>query len=369
MGTGVLPIGGGSSAVGYTEYWVPDPYAPWTNTGVASPLYACPVFRVGAKLYLFGGYDSAGAQSAVIYQADYDASGTVPVFTSTGSSLPVASGMGRGRIGLIGSTLYIFGSNDNLSGSRYTKILSAPLATPTVWSDTGATFGTLRQDASLMIANGLIGVIGGWNGVGIDSTIYTSTATPTSGWATSGSIGGGNTWQMGAYLTNSQVVVVGGFTSSTVRRGAISRFPLFDIVRGSTLPKNVDTNPGVLFMGSEVFVSNSTATVSCAIEGNETSLWNDLGNLVNTTVSFQEAWWIGGDGRAYTIESVSGTRRIFRSGRRKVYVPTDTIATLEGLFGPYTDLPGYLADGTPSKVPMHVRMGIAPWWTDRRTAF
>ena len=354
----------------YTEYWVPDPTM-WTDTAVVPPACQGAVFRVGATLYMFGGNtntSSSVARTDNIYSAPYDASGTTPVFTDTGANMP-GTCFG-GRIALIGSTLYMFGERGN--GETY--IWTAPLATPTVWTDTGLTFGggVLRYSTGVMVGNGYIVVPKGYNGsAGLDTCRYTSTSTPTSGWTNT--VGGGITgwggagWEVGCAFTEGTFKVIGGFGfSTTVLRINGADF-LGRCNSATALPSAAEKDPAVFDLGHELIITghNVGKTVFSCANGRELGAWYSFGDVQPANLSYTYgANWIGGDGRIYLVQNSS--RLIYRSGRQKVYVPTSEVAARTD---PYQPLRGVYANGGAAVVSRHVLMGNAPWLTDKVVAY
>lgn len=357
---------------GLTRFWIPD-YTVWTDTGVVAPTQQAGLLRVANKLYLYGGYPSSGAAVGTIYSATYDASGTVPVFTSTGLSLPSASG--GGRMAIVGSTCYMFG---DMGGSNAQGIWSAPLATPAVWSATGAVTGETRLNAKLVVNNGQIMIIKGLViGSGVATIRYTSTSTPTSGWANSPATFGSPNSECGAITVGGNLIILGGASAPQ----QVIRIPFSanlssssaQYVLGNYLPGNIIGCPEMFHNGRDIFLvggnynSNDNWVYSCQ-PGNELYAWRYDGQLLPQPDAYLfNSSWIGGDGRACYISDASPRQgHIIQSDRVAVYVPSSAV---ENRISPYQGMPGTFADGSPAFVSSHVLMGMCPWLTDRTAAF
>ena len=353
-GSLTLSSTGGAATGSLTTFYIPD-YGSWSDTGVDLGAYFGPIFRIGTKLYLFGGYTSGNVATNKIYSASYDASGITPAWSDTGATMP--SSTPCMRIALIGSTLYMFGGLDNFS-----TIYSASLATPLSWASTGASIDTRRDNASIVIASGTIMLFGGWYGVaGRSDAGYASVATPTT-WSTSASVLAGALWEHGSATIGNNVIHVGGQgNTTTVQKGSVNRTQPSVPSYATNMFGSVTTMPAVFHNGTHVaIVGCGSTSVMIGQAGRELSQWETM--LAVTPVTFQYpggSTWIGGDGRAYFVKSDT-TGRIYRSGRVAVYVPD---ATLNANSNPYAGLAGYLEDGTPAMVSSHVRMGVAPWIT------
>ena len=353
------PISGGGGGT-FTTYWIPN-YIFWEDTSVVAPLAQAPVFRVGSILYMFGGTN--GTVSNKIYSAPYDATGTVPVFVDTGAVMPSAA-MAL-RLALIDNTLYTFG---NMNGSTpITAIWSAPLSAPTNWTTTGSSIPQRRDDSQLVVANGSIMMYKGYSGSGgYNDILYTSTSTPTSGW-TNTALQGGSAWQCGFYYNSGKLVAYGGFQATTeIRVGTYGTGVSWPSLPNSVSTLPVTDNTPETFISDEVFYTgyNNGTGVNASIVGSESSSsWNIYSTALPGSVSYiYGCSWIGGDGRAYLISPTN--RHIYRSARKKVYVPFNVQA-----IGPYSGLIGQLDDGTPSFVSSHVLMGNRPWLTNLVTAY
>lgn len=356
------------------EIWVPQPLS-WENTGVSSPTHRGAVFRVGATLYMFGGEPSNGSVNT-IYSAAYDASGTVPLFADTGATLPGTAE--AQRIALIGSTLYMYGSSGSFANNNIgsTSIWSAPLTTPTVWSNTGAVLPERRDNARLVVCNDRIALIGGNNGTAALATarVY-DVATPTSASYTKTIAVA--TESAAVFTKGGHIYFFGGVGTATYMRGApISRF-----CTGTTAFTWEETS-GLATIG----IGNNSLAFDChdevVIVGHNTNdihigkptggnaqfiLRNGGGAPFSAIIAdLRDSHWIGGDGRAYFINGSSNI--IWRSGRRKVYVRAADYAAAQ-MAGAYVGMPGTLEDGSPSMVTPHVLMGVAPWQTNRTLPF
>ncbi len=348
------------------EFWIPD-YLAWEDTAVVAPLQKSQVFRVGATLYMFGGHDGA-ANSAVIYSAAYDASGTVPVFVTTGLSLPaVANGL---RVVLVGSTLYSYAGKS----APTTAIWSAPLATPTVWTATG--FSIARRDnAPIVVSSTRISLIGGHDGTsGYNSVQSALLATPTTIVTSAGVMN--NNWEAGAAIIGSDTFVYFGGTGTEItalRKAKASILNLYGTipsVDGTYWPSNMGGSPELFSNGDHHCAIGSATVPSDALVTDANMIAKaQRGTTVLTRTSsyLYGGTWIGGDGRAYFI-STDGTKKIQRSYRKRVYVRASEVNAANAI-GPYSPLIGVTEEGTPAVVSTHVRMGSPPWLTDRRTAF
>lgn len=368
---GAVTGGGGGSL---TEYWIPDPLF-WEDTGVTSPVTMGCAFRISNTLYIFGGAIGGDPNNLTdkIYSASYDASGNTPVFSETGATLPSAtSGL---RVVLLDNTLYAYGSKGGL-----TSILSASVGSPTSWSATGASLSVQRSAAPIVVANGYVMIMGGYTGAsGLQTIQYASTATPTTV-ATTGNIFSNTVWESGAAVFGGSFVNIGGvnFGTTVYQCSELSIVP-------STIPNSLngaipatsttEGDPEIFDLGTEAvavgigfnpgFGPQPTNRVLRCPRGSElqSNGWYVTNPLPATTNNIFGSRWIGGDGRMYFINRQD--QKIYRSGRRKCYVPAVTNVTGED----YSGLMGWLEDGTPACVSMHVRMGIAPWFTNRRTTF
>lgn len=351
---------------GKVEFWIPNPMK-WENIsasqGVNAPLKRGPIWRIGDTLYMFGGFTSGMALSNKIYTAPWPGdSGNLPVFVDSGATLPAAkAGL---RVMLIDDTLYAFGDQE---GGQ--AIWSAPVATPLVWTDTGASVGVSRAVAGFFIAGDKIGILGGWNGsAGQQTARWTSIATPTGVWATSAQILPLLAWEAACCVVGDDIVWWGGFNNqNTIQWGSVETFPTLGFTQ-SLFGVNVKTCPDLFHLGDEIASTGSTGS---------SEMWTasvDIYRLAKRWVNKPEeteycygASWIGGDGRMYYVGTVlSGGNLVFyRSGRSKVYVDAAQVAAA----GPYDGLRGVYADGTPAFVSTHVRMANRPWLTNRRDAY
>jgi hypothetical protein len=104
----------------------------------------------------------------------------------------------------------------------------------------------------------------------------------------------------------------------------------------------------------------NSADVLFVRTGNEMN-WSRVPSAI-PAASFVGGTWVGTDGRAYFIHG--GTRAIWRSGRKKVHVPSVAQAD-----GPYSPLRGFLSVGTPAMVSSHVLSGNSPWHTNIKSAY
>lgn len=367
LGKAVQLLSGASSATRSDpkiEYWIPDFYA-WEDTAVVAPLIKSQVFRIGAKLYMFGGYDGV-ANSAVIYSADYDATGTVPVFTSTGASLPaVANGL---RVVLLGSTLYSYAGKSTPN----TAIWSAPLATPTVWTATGSSI-TRRDNAPIVVSSTRVSIIGGHDGVSGYNTVQSALlATPTT-IAMSGAVMNNN-WEAGAAIIGSDHLLYWGGTGTEIalmRRAKASILDLYGTIPqipSPTFPTNMSGSPEMISNGDHHCIIGGATTSDATFCNADFTALQRIPTILPRVVNYPYgSVWVGGDGRAYFI-STDGTKKIQRSYRKRVWVRASEVNAANAV-GPYAPLVGVTDDGTPAIVSTHVRMGSPPWLTDRRTAF
>jgi len=367
-GSRTLSGSGGSPTL--TDYWIPDPQH-WEDTGadvdVAGTKYSIGgIWRVGNALYMFGARNGSGTDTNKILTATYDASGAVPTWSDTGATMPAA--LGGARIALIGSTLYAFGAYVN-----DTTIYSASLATPTVWSSTGSTIDARRDSAQMAIANGRIIIVGGYTGAaGLNTVGSASLASPTN-WSTGGITLATPIWESGVATIGGAILSIGGaspFPTSYGMRGSVYsmqpdlRSSATGIFSGglsfATLPQLFDNGRSIFAIGA----GNSASALVCDVGSElQTSGWMVLANASPSALQYT-CGWIGGDGRAYAVNYLTG--RMFRSGRKKVYVPSSYVAASASAYAP---LLGYTDEGLPAVVSSHVRMGVPPWLTDRTTAF
>lgn len=340
-------------------FYVPNPIS-WADTAVVAPASAMAVQRVGATLYGFGGQVS-GTSTANIYSATFDATGTVPVFTSTGATLPAVTH--GARVAILGSTLYAFGDRggDNLQG-----IWSAPLSTPTVWTNTSATVGETRENAPLVIVNGLIMLIKGYTGsAGLSTYRYTSTSTPTTGWANTSAYGA-LAWECAACVSAGCLVTLGGINeTTTLRRQAASLVTTATPLSSTTFPGTSQKACDMTHIGRELIVfGDSTSNVYSVDPGNELAAWRTYTGVLPVSPSYIYSNWIGGDGRAYFINP--SNQHIIRSDRQAVYVSASVYMNRAN---PYQGMAGTYADGSPAYVSSHVLTSSAPWLNNLSVAF
>lgn len=345
------------------EFWVPDPWA-WEDTGVVAPARQGAVFRVGTTLYMFGGF--AAAATNKIYSATYDASGTTPVFTDTGATLPAAAqGL---RVVLLGSTFYAYAGK----ATPQTAIWTAALATPTAWSATGSSI-IRRDNAPIVVSSTRVSIIGGHNGaVGFNTIQSALLATPTV--VTEGAGVMNNNWEAGAAIVGSDQFLYWGGTgteTTTIRKAKASILNLYGNIPSC----------GAVFAIAQTAASEMFALGDCnLIYGGtnagfeqlmlnaDATAYQRMQNTLALSLGYPyHCSWIGGDGRAYCV-ATGGTQKIARTYRRRVLVRASEV-NAANLVGPYSPLVGTYDDGTPAIVSTHVRMSVAPWLTSRRTAF
>lgn len=354
--------GGASSSDTRAESWIPDTMV-WDNTGVAAQRRRGPIWRLGNVLYQFGGINAAGAATDKIFTAAWPGdSGNVPAFVDSGAVLPFAAN--GARICLIDNTLWMIGAQDNEQ-----RICSAPVATPLVWTNTGTTIGERRDNAGFVLTSTRIGLITGHSGGGGYNTVrYTSIATPTAGWATSAAVMA-VCWESAAGVFDGKVCSFGGFNENNVNRWTSeATFPTG--AWNSAVTSHPTTNSAeVIDLGDHSFHVGSGATPQWWALPVRAPVYG-AAEYVTSTVDLtylNGASWIGGDGRIYVVSSEAGPQfgRIWRSGRRKVYVDAAQVAGA----GPYDALRGVTADGAPAIVSAQMRMANKPWLTNRRDVY
>ncbi len=375
----VGPTGPSGGADTYTAFWIPDLGGVWEDTGVTAPAYRSTVYRVGTTLYAFGGVLSATAvPTNKIYSASYDGTGTTPVFTDTGATLPTA--VIGARIALIGTTIYCFGAKDSTTSGGL-AIWSASVTTPTVWTTSGVNIAaTIRNNAPLVVANGKIGILGGHTGgAGVLTIRWTSTSTPTSGWADTGTVYASGSWEQAAAVIGDRVCSFGGINNSLSYFSVSQNYWATTPSGWATMPAPfataITTSSDIFHIGQEsvlIGAANTSKTVTLTHLGGGAGIAVDWSGLPYNVGYILGASWIGGDGRIYYIQPdthSSGTRgKIIRSGRKRCYVLTSEVDAANAV-GPYQGMRAVLADGTPASVTSHVRMAVPPWSTNRTTAF
>lgn len=355
------PAGSGSGSL--VEYWVPDPTY-WEDTGVDAPVIQTSVRRIGSKLYMFGGSD--GPVVNKIYSADYDSSGTTPVFTDTGSTLPGAV-MGA-RIVLLDSTLYCYGGFDNVS-----NIWAAPVSNPvTGWYDTGTSIPERRDNAPIAVVNDTVMIFGGYDGGTGNITVRSyPVATPTSGATISGSVFSSYIWECGVAVLDDNIYVFGGVNNTQTVYSRNVNYSQQPIARFNGLCSNALSvgGPGSsrgVDLGTEFVqfgITNSTNVLRVR-RGNElvSNGWEPIYSILPGYVQYP-AHWVGGDGRIYVVAM---DKSIYRSGRRKLYAQSSSLPITGNDYAPIT---GWYSDGSPGVVSTHVLMGMEPWLTNKRTTF
>lgn len=356
---------GGSTdtASGRVEFWVPD-ILKWENTGTAALRRRGPIWRFGDTLYQFGGTDAAGTGTNKIYTAAWPGdSGNIPAFVDSGATLPFS--VVGARICLIDSTIWMIGAQDNEQ-----RICSAPLATPLVWTNTGATIGERRDNAGFVVTPTKIGLITGHSGGGgYNSVRYTSITTPTAGWTTTAAVIA-TCWESYAMVLDNKVWSFGGFNENNVNRWtSIENFP--DLAGWSSVATSHPTQASAegFDLGDQHLHIGSGATPQwwcLPTREPRYGACDDRTGPVDATY-LNGASWIGGDGRIYVVSSEAAPQfgRIWRSGRKKVYVDAAQVAAS----GPYDALRGVTEDGAPAIVSMQTRMANKPWLTNRRTTY
>jgi hypothetical protein len=307
---------------------------------------------------MFGGVIS-GSVTNKILSATYDSTGTTPTFSDTGATLP--GSYGGGRFAIIGSYIYMFGNRYSTDAK---KIYKASLSSPTSWSDTGSTLPDVRNDAPVIVSteSSQVAIIKGYSGSAFINTFsYASTSTPTT-WATGATAYGTASNQIGAAVIGGYLLFTGG-SQSTLYLNKISSSQLMSATPYSVSGVFADTMGSDcvwLHNGSEVaIIGNNTTTVyHNTMQNCFKNPWESYTSALPTTMSYlMDAVWYGGDGRCYCVSG--GT--VYRSGRKQVYVPTNSIDT--GY--PYRGLVGCYADGEPAMVSSSVLLGTNAWLTDK----
>jgi hypothetical protein len=339
---------------------VPDASS-WTTLAGSLPFTRTSVFRVGSTLYGFGG-KVAGSPSAKIWTAPYASDGSTPSWTDSGAVLPYAADLAR--VILIGSTLYIVGAeNEFLVG----RILSAPLSTPLVWTDTGHATAYTRFNAPAVVTDGIVAIVKGNDGTNsLNSITWAPTSAVTGTWTVSS--GGGNTaLAVIAYASRGVIYSLGGQNGATF-------YNAVDAVRAAAI-NTVDTGPApfpfavgnsaaAFHLGSEIVLVGADGGQKI-LRGNPDAPqlpWSQVSGALPVATSFIDTGaWIGGDGAMYFI--MNGVQ--YRSGTRLLRAPSSGFDPAQ----PYAAVPGVFPDGSPGYVSTHQRLGVAPWQTDRRTAF
>jgi len=181
IGAKIYLFGGyNGSAYVNTIYSAPvsDPTT-WSNTGKTLPgnLYGSQLAVVGSNLYLFGGHN--GAVTNVIYTASVSDPTTWAVVS--GKTLP--GNLHHSQLAIVNNNLYLFGG---LNGTATSVIYTASVSDPTTWSNTGKTLpGNLYGSQVAKVGSNLY-LFGGHNGISASNVIYTALVSDPTTWTNIG---------------------------------------------------------------------------------------------------------------------------------------------------------------------------------------
>jgi hypothetical protein len=329
---------------GSTTVYVPDLEKTWTDTGVDAPFSKNYVVRVGSNYYACGWTGSAA--SGNIWSA--------PVNDCTNWSvvgtLPASKTVAYGRMNVIGENIYIFGGVVANSSNNNREIFSAPIGTPTTFTDTG-TLLSLKAYSCQSVVFDKIYLLpsqddsNGW--------FYAEKSTPTV-WASLAKTTGG--YEFGGMTVDGSLLKLTGNSSAVIHQydGSLSTTTVRSLNVTTSMagsPTGYDAGDKVYFFGGD--------SLHVVLFQNNKPLMSGTQRTISSVFPFNTgsifgAHWIY-DGYFYVIHPT--TRRIWRSARKAL-----TCAFIPSGLEPFQ---AYNQYGGKEWVSRHVRLGYSPWFTNR----
>jgi hypothetical protein len=353
-------LSGGSTP---TSLYVPNLFT-WTNTGVTSPFLRGTVVKIGSTFYAFGGYQTSPLTNTNhIWTAPVS---TPTTWTDQGALLPsgACSAWDGLRIAIIGTDIYAFGGEGGCSA-----ILHSTTSSPLSWTNTGHTVDTARDNVPLVVADGELLL---YSGSSLTSLGSASTASPTT-WSTTAGVVGSARWLGTAAWAGNRIYVMGGSGGGSFQTSIIGTWtenPTALPLSWSVTGMNLDDCPEVIALDSALYMFGSTDTklTRMGVGGAETlTQWFSV--LPEANPFIRHARWIGSDGYMYMVQG-SGTNagRIYKSGRDEVLVwnyDSSKIQDYPAVYGTSSD-----KSGQATIYPIQVqRDGVPAWWTTRTDPF
>src|SRR3989338_670724 len=155
----------------------------WLNTGssLPAPLYGSQTIFINDFIYLFGGINSNGDYTNVIYRAPL---ANPTAWVDTGATLP--GNTDDARMAVIGDYVYLFGGANQSSFTK--RIQRAPLTNPLAWVDTGAVLpGNPVESTQLAVIGQNVYLFGrAYDGEGFISFMYRANVNDPTTWVDTG---------------------------------------------------------------------------------------------------------------------------------------------------------------------------------------
>jgi hypothetical protein len=332
---------------GSTVVYVPDMSKAWVDTGVTAPFCKNSVVRVGSNYYAVG-YNGSISTGNIWSAPVNDCTNW-----SVAGTLPDSKVIGFSKLAVVNNNLYIFGGwSANNTDNR--RIFTAPIATPTAFTDTGSTMNTRAYEASIVITMGRINLLPSYQAG--STWEWASTETPTVFNTHTASVSG---WEHGGMSTTCppSIVKLTGYSSNQIIQihGSVEACTSYTGVASPTTveqyPIGYDAHDRLYFFCHNTNIVCSVYPDCSFINGNRTFLYSTTGAALNYPFG---AHWIC-NGYFYAIHG--STRNIWRSARKAL-----TCAFVPPGFEPFE---AYNEFGVKEWVSRHVRLGYAPWFTNR----
>jgi hypothetical protein len=331
---------------GNATIYVPDMSKAWIDTGVTAPFCRSNVIRVGTNYYT-AGYNGS-ASTGNIWSAPVDDCTN----WSVAGTLPDSKVISFCRLAVVGEYVYIFGALIS-STAENRRIFRAPIGSPTTFTDTGQVVPIKSYESSLLIFDRIYGMPCNGN----TNWDYAELADPTVWSSFSKSVVG---WERSGLRTEYSVIQLCGYSGADINQYMSSVQTATALTFNCTTGSALTQYPIAYEAGDKVyFFGDGTKKVAVFSLSGDGTINNDIGPYGCDNFPFNEGYvqgshWIS-NGYYYTIQP--GNRRIWRSARK-----TLTCSNIPSGLEPFQ---AYNEYGLKEWVSRHVRLGYAPWFTNR----
>ena len=254
----------------------------WLNTGssLPAPLYGSQTIFINDFIYLFGGINSNGDYTNVIYRAPL---ANPTAWVDTGATLP-ANVAGAQAI-IVGDYVYLLGGED--ASNFLNTIFRAPITDPTSWVNTGATLPSGLTNSQAAVIGGYVYLFGGSTGGSSFDMIYRASITDPTAWVDTGATLPGNTDDARMAVIGDYVYLFGGANQSSFTK-RIQRAPLTNplawVDTGAVLPGNPVESTQLAVIGQNVYLfgraydGEGFISFMYRANVNDPTTWVDTGN-------------------------------------------------------------------------------------------